>query len=125
MNVIIINGKRIVSDGGDIDCVGGQILVDGKVVHEKEGYILRIVIESMENESMENKTFPINVNSDKAVTVRGNVQGNVDAGGSVSCNNVIGNVKAGGSCSCDDVNGSVTAGGSVNCDNVGGKINRG
>lgn len=51
--------------------------------------------------------------------------GELNADGSVNCNNVAGNVRAGGSVNCDNVGGDVSAGGSVNCDKVGGSVKAG
>lgn len=47
---------------------------------------------------------------------------NLEADGSVSCDDVHGTVQAGGSVTCDDVGGNVQAGGSVTCDDVGGSV---
>ncbi|MBQ8826326.1 MAG: helix-turn-helix domain-containing protein [Oscillospiraceae bacterium] len=50
------------------------------------------------------------------------IVGNVNSGGSVNCDGVIGNVNAGGNISCDDVNGNVSACGNVECDDVEGSV---
>lgn len=67
----------------------------------------------------------LNIRSDFAVSVEGDVEGNIEAGGSVTCDAVGGSIKAGGGVSCDDVKGDVNAGGVVTCDNVGGSVRAG
>ena len=82
----------------------------------------------------------LNIRSDFDVTVEGEVQGSVEAGGDVDCGNVLGhvtaggdvdcgviegNLEAGGDVDCASVGGSVSAGGDVDCDNVGGGVNAG
>ncbi len=47
---------------------------------------------------------------------------NLEADGSVTCDDVHGTVQAGGSVSCDNVGGTVQAGGSVSCDNIAGSV---
>lgn len=67
----------------------------------------------------------LNVQSDFSVTVEGNVQGDVTAGGNVDCEDVGGSVTAGGSVDCEGVTGSVQAGGDVDCGGVGGSVTAG
>lgn len=67
----------------------------------------------------------LNVQSDFALTVEGDVAGSVTAGGDVSCDTVGGAVTAGGSVNCDEVEGGVQAGGGVNCDSVEGDVQAG
>lgn len=67
----------------------------------------------------------LNIESDFNVTVGGNVDGNVTAGGDVKCGDVGGSVSAEGDVTCDEVGGDVTAGKDVNCDEVGGNVNAG
>lgn len=67
----------------------------------------------------------LNIHSEYNVSVDGDVQGSIEAGGAVSCDAVGGDVRAAGSVSCDDVNGSVNAGGIVTCDNIKGDVKAG
>lgn len=67
----------------------------------------------------------LNIRSDFAVNCEGDVEGNIEAGGSVTCNDVGGDVKASGSVTCDSVKGHVNASGSVTCDNVAGNVQAG
>lgn len=64
------------------------------------------------------------VNAGGSVNCDG-VQGNVSAGGNVNCDGVLGHVQAGGNVTCDDVEGNVHAGGNVTCDSVGGGVTAG
>ena len=47
------------------------------------------------------------------VEVKGNVEGSIDAGGSVACGDVGGSVDAGGSVTASNIRGDIDAGGSV------------
>jgi len=57
--------------------------------------------------------------------VQGDINGSVDAGASVNCQNVNGSADAGGSVNCEEINGCVDAGGSVNCGEVNGAVSAG
>ncbi len=50
---------------------------------------------------------------------------NLEAGGSVICDDVTGDIDAGGSVQAGNVAGSIDAGGSVQCENVGGNVDAG
>jgi len=105
LNIIVVNGTRIEVDGDlrDVHISGDTIRVGGKVVSLGLSGIVEVKWEG-----------PLaNVRSSCSVSVKGDVAGRVDAGGSVSCGDVGGDVDAGGSVSCGDVKGSVEAGGSV------------
>ena len=117
MGTINVNGRTItVPDGCLLSIINGIVLVDGKPWDgEKLTGIVKIDVTGT----------LLNLSSDQSVEVHGDVQGDLNAKGSVSCNNVGGSVDSGGSCSCDDVQGNVKAGGSVNCDDVGGSVNAG
>ncbi len=67
----------------------------------------------------------LNIESDFNVTVCGNVDGGVTAGGDVKCDMVGGDVRSQGDVTCDTVGGSVSAGGDVTCDTVGGQVEAG
>ncbi|MFJ8247372.1 hypothetical protein [Peribacillus asahii] len=66
------------------------------------------------------KGFQGVLNIEGNATINGDIDGQVRAKGSISCNDVIGDISAGGSVNCDDVKGNVSAGGSINCDDIGG-----
>jgi hypothetical protein len=120
MNRCVINGVEInVPSGSNVSVIGDVIYVNGKPYDGKEGNASGIVKIEIQGE-------PLNVRTDRGdIEVHGNVQGKVDAGGSVTCSNVGKDVDAGGSVNCDAVNGSIDAGGSVNCGSVGGDIDAG
>ncbi len=67
----------------------------------------------------------LDVTSYLNVTIEGDVQGDVDAGNSVTCGDVGGSVDAGSSVTCGDVNGDIDAGGHVECGNVDGDVDAG
>ena len=105
---ITINGKTFeVPDGADVSVVGNQVLVAGKEVAAAPADLKLEIVGIISN-----------LQTNRSVHVSGNVGGNVDAGGSVTCGNVGGKVDAGGSVNCGDVGGYVDAGGSVNCQNI-------
>jgi len=83
--MIIINGKRY--SGLDVSIVNNSIFIDGKKVDSNKENILEIkVIGDLAK-----------LTTDKSVTVNGNIEGNVEVGGSITCNDVGGSIKAGGS----------------------------
>ena len=57
--------------------------------------------------------------------VEGDINGSVDAGGSVSCQNVNGSADAGGAINCEEIYGSVDAGGAINCEEIYGSVDAG
>ena len=101
---VTINGKTY--RGNNISIQNGTVYIDGKLADDSapdENGILEVQI-----------TGDVSlVECDRSVTVNGNVTGNVQAAGSVTCDDVGGSVEAGGSVTCDDVGESVDAGGSV------------
>lgn len=112
---VTING--VTYEGNTVKVVNNKVWVNGKRVDnskpDKDG-ILTVKVEGV----LQNLTTDCNVEA-------GLVQGNVDAGGSVSCDDVDGYVDAGGSVEAGNVGGYVDAGGSVRCGNVGGDIDAG
>jgi len=52
----------------------------------------------------------------------GDVGDRIEAGGNVECDDVAGGIKAGGNVECDDVAGNVSAGESVDCGDVSGNV---
>lgn len=114
MGTINVNGK--IYKGNNISITNGHVIIDGK---EQDGEKLSGVVKVIVEGDIEN------VKSDESIEVKGNVKGNVDAGGSVQCENVGGDVDAGGSINAGDIEGDVDAGGSVNCGKVGGDIDAG
>ena len=110
---VTINGKTY--RGNNISIQNGTVYVDGKAVDDSEpddNGILKVQI-----------TGDVGlVECDRSVTVKGNVNGDVRAKGSVRCGAIGGNVDAGGSVRCDDVGESVDAGGSVRASQISGSV---
>ncbi|MGE6347932.1 hypothetical protein ACQKIY_25340 [Bacillus mycoides] len=97
--------------GRNITVNNGQVIVDGVIQGQK----------------LEEKNIIINADNFQgtlkcgySTVVNGNIGGDVESNGSVTCDGIGGSVSAGGSVRCDDVKGNVSAGGSVNCGNIGG-----
>lgn len=117
MGTMTINGRTFT--GNTMTMMNGRIIVDGKDVTDDTGVDTKSILEVKITGDVGR------VMSDVAVSVHGNVTGDVQAGGAVSCDNVGGSVSAAGSVSADDIKGNVTAGGSVSCDDVGGSVKAG
>jgi hypothetical protein len=117
MASITVNGQTFTVSGRDVSIVNGKVIVDGNEItgigDQKE------VVIKWEG--------PVaNLRADRgSIEVTGNVEGNVKAGGSVTCGDVNGEVDAGGSVNCGNVGKDVDAGGSINCGNVGGDADAG
>ena len=103
MGTVIINGQTF--RGDNITINGNKVLIDGK----------EVIRGPQINDAVEVRITggAMNVFSDKSISC-GQVNGDVQAGGSVNCDSVGGSVHAGGSVNCDEVGGDVTAGGSIN-----------
>ncbi len=101
MGSITIDGRTF--EGDVVSIIGGEVIVDGVT---QDGTLTGKV-------SLEIKGTLDNLTTDASVNMTGQIKGNVEAGGSVRCDDVGGNVIAGGSVNCDDVGGKITAGGSV------------
>ena len=116
MNRVTINGKTF-EGGRSVTIINNRVMIDGKDVTDKskpKDGIVTIKVDGV----LESLTTDADV-------VAGLVKGNIDAGGSVSCDDVDGDVDAGGSVNCGAVGGDVDAGGSVNCGKVGGDVDAG
>jgi hypothetical protein len=110
MNKVQVGGKTYnVPDGARIDVVGNRILVDGKALPSEDVRFEEVRI--MGNAGA--------VKSDVSVTVHGNVEGDVNCGGSFKGTVVNGSVEAGGSVKAECIDGSVSAGGSVKAGKIG------
>lgn len=104
MSKITINGQTFEVDGSAIISVNGNsIRIGSKTIADNLSGIVTVKWEG-----------PLaNLNVGGSAEISGDVQGNVEAGKSVKCNNVGGDVNAGGSVQCGNVGGDVEAGGSV------------
>lgn len=113
--MISIKGK--IYSGNQVIVMNDQVIIDGQAVEDDEsgGRIVKIEVTG----------DLTSLQSDRSVLVEGNVQGNVNAKGSVTCGNVNMDVDAGGSVTCDNVRGDVNAGGNVTCAEIGGSVRAG
>ena len=94
-------------------------VMDGKVLSCEESRKDRAIRLSLEDAD----SVSIEVHGDAIID--GDVQGNVSAGGSVTCDAVEGDVAAGAQVTCDTVEGDVSAGAQVTCDTVEGDVSAG
>jgi hypothetical protein len=109
---ITINGKTCTAPPGSILSIkNGVAYIDGKKV----------------DDGLDDNTQPVSiqieghgdVDAEGSVTCQ-NVQGGIDCGGSVRCGDVGGGISCGGSVQCGKVCEGVSAGGSVMCTAIGG-----
>lgn len=98
--MVQINGKTY--DGNSVVINNGTVIIDGKVVNELYG-TKEIVIQGNVG----------SIECDGAVSVTGDVTGDVSCGGSFKGNNVGGNVNSGGSFKGSKVGGNANSGGSM------------
>jgi hypothetical protein len=103
MNTIIINGTKIQTNGKNISVIGNQVCIDGQMILGDLSGIVEIKFEG----------DLASLKCQGSATINGNIKGDVDIGGSLSCNDIIGNVDVGGSIKCGNISGDVDAGGSV------------
>ncbi len=110
MSSVHVNGRVVeVPDGSNISIVNNKLYVNGLEWEGDDGgdgRLTGVVRVELSGDIKEVKT-------DSSLHVHGDVQGNVEAGGSIQCGNVTGHVKAGGSVHCKDVSGHINAVGSV------------
>ena len=109
MAIVTINGIQY--KGNNISIKNDRIVIDGVEV----GSSLPAVSELRIVEGQVNK-----LETDHSVKATDCYIGEVDAGGSVTCDDVGGSVNAGGSVTANDIKGSANAGGSVTCKIIGG-----
>ena len=102
MATISINGMSF--SGDNITIIDNDIIIDGKSAIKVPENTLQIKITGTLN----------SVSCDRSLNVCGLIQGDVEAKGSINCDDVNGNVIAGGSVNCDKVRGNIQASGSVN-----------
>lgn len=102
MSRITINGKTIEVQGNNISVINGVIKVDGKVIEEGLSGTVKI----------EWQGDLASLTSDGDVTC-GNIQGDVQVGGSLRCGDVGKSATVGGSVQCGPIRGDLVAGGSV------------
>lgn len=102
-SIITVNGMKITVEGsGSIHVSNNNLIIDGK----------RIEIGNTQHDLIIEGNCG-NINCDCSVTVNGNVNGDIDCGGSCKCGDVSGSVDAGGSVTANNISGDIDAGGSV------------
>lgn len=107
---IQFNGEDIeVSDIHSLNIDGDKIIINGKTYNETFPDSVRIFVYG----NVENLVAKIG-----SVNVNGDVNNDIQCGGSVSCYSVKGNIKCGGSVNCGDIEGDVQANGSINANNI-------
>jgi cytoskeletal protein CcmA (bactofilin family) len=112
MQSITINGVTYTA-GKNINISNGDITIDGDrvIIEDTQDIIINIT-----------NCNDLEIKSDKSIQVNGTINGNIEAMGSVNCDDVEGNIQANGSVNCDKVKGNVTANGSVRCKKIEGRI---
>jgi hypothetical protein len=105
-STVTVNGKTIRVQGNSISIINDKVIVDGKPLDEVFDHPnITVIVEG------DCKILSACGN----VEVRGNA-GNIDCHGSCHVEgNVTGNVDASGSVTCGDVGGNIDASGSVRC----------
>ena len=109
MNKITVNGTSIEVAGGRISINGSTIKVNG----------ITIAKDLPEGATLKFEGDLATLESDRSITVSGNVYGDVKSGGSMQCGNIAGNAESGGSMQCGDVSGDANSGGSMRGDHFG------
>lgn len=100
-----------------VQCLGRKILSRDKISDDNEKRI-KLSIPSEAECKIEMQIWG-------SADIKGNVNGNVTAGGGINCGGVDGNVEAGHGVNCGGVDGYVHAGGGINCGSVDGDVQAG
>lgn len=119
--VITVNGKRYEVEGKNSSIIvkNNRVFVNGKELDDfSESKTKTVEIK------VEGDVGKLEVHDGNA-TINGNVEGDADAGGDMSCKEVKGKVMAGGDVKCGNVGGSVQVGGDVKCGDVSQNVNAG
>lgn len=103
MNTIIVNGMKIQTNGKNISINNDVIKVNGKVIMSDLSGQVDIRFEG----------DLANLECDGNVTVNGIVNGDINAGGNISCGAVGRDADAGGNIICGNVGRDIDAGGNI------------
>lgn len=113
MNKIVINGTSFnVEDNSAIAITNGQVIINGDIfsMPPKETHDL-----SLGNQ------IHVTLKCDGNLSVTGNINGDVNAGGNIVCANIAGDVFASQSISCNNISGDVK-GGEVKANKIVGDV---
>lgn len=104
---VVINGKRY--DGvGSITTINGKVYIDGVLQEDaidgSKGQILKIEVEGVLD----------HLKADAPVVVHGEIKGNVEVTGPLTCGHVGGSIKGVGPINCGNIAGNVNTIGPVN-----------
>ena len=101
--MVVINRKTYA--GNSVVVQNDVVIIDGVV--QGNGETLTGIVKIVVTGDL------VSLHTDRSVSISGDVNGDVQAGGSVSCKNIAGNTSSGGSVRCGQIGGSIMAGGSV------------
>lgn len=115
MSRVKINGKFYNFDGGTLRVEGNSVIINGQRVDAGGAKQIDVKIEGK----------PVNIVVDNGDVYCKNVDGDVNAGGSVQAGDITGSVDAGGSVTAEHIGGDVDAGGSVHAEVINGDVDAG
>ena len=111
MSTVVIGNRVIQTSGGSVSIINNRVYVDGVEISDGETKSpVKLIIEG----------DAMKVSTEGEVEVHGNVLGELEAGGNVTCGDTGATVKAGGNVTCGNVTGDVKASGNVTCGNIKG-----
>lgn len=117
MGNISINGRNF--EGNDIQIFNDRIFVDGIDVTDQDGKAVTGIVK------IEITGDVKVVKCDRALEIKGNVNGDAKSGGSLNCGDITGNAESSGSLNAGNIGGNARSGGSMNCGKVAGSVQAG
>ena len=97
MNTIIINGVKIQTSGSSISVNGNSIYVNGSLIMGDLKGTIDIKFEG----------DLASLQCQGTSTIHGNINGDVDVNGSLTCKDIVGDVNVGGSLKCGNISGDI------------------
>ncbi len=99
---ININGKTITCSGNNITIQNGKVIIDGSTIYETDHEDIKATISGDVNTiHCSGDVFVYNnagnITCGGKCEVNGDVNGDIKAGGSVTCKTIVGDINAGGS----------------------------
>ncbi len=112
MSTITINGRTY--KGGSISIINNKVTIDGVVQNEAfpGNEVVRIEVTG----------DLASLKCDAPLVVTGDIKGDVEVDGPLTCGDIGGDVEADGPVTCGDVDGNVNANGPCTCGNVKGNV---